>query len=443
MIFPSDFIWGCAASSYQIEGAVHEDGRGECIWERFSRTPGKVRNGDTGEVACDHYYRYPEDLALMKRLGFSAYRFSISWARIIPDGKGVVNKAGLDFYDRLVDEMLEQGLRPFATLYHWDMPQALEDVGGWSNPQIVEWFARYSDTASRVLGDRVKDWMTLNEPWCTAILGYQLGIHAPGVRDFKRAYHAAHHLLLAHGASVPVLRANVPNARVGIALNPSPELPASGSYEDRYVARLADASINRWYLDPVFKGSYPGDFLALAEVQQALEGVTISDISKANPPIDFLGINYYTYHTLEYNVAAPLLPTFVPPTQPDYTAMGWTIAAPYLTGWLVQLNNEYKPKAIYITENGAAFDDPAPMNGVVEDPRRVAYIRDHTNAVHAAALAGVPMAGYFVWSFMDNFEWAEGYDKRFGIVHVDFQTQQRTPKRSALFMQELMAASRR
>jgi beta-glucosidase len=441
VIFPNEFIWGCAASSYQIEGAAHEDGRGESIWDRFSHTPGKVANGETGDVACDHYHRYPQDLRLMRDLGFEAYRFSIAWPRLLPRGSASINEDGIAFYDRLVDEMLEVGLRPFATLYHWDLPQALEDEGGWSNPAIVDHFARYTDVATRALGDRVKDWITLNEPWCTAVLGYLWGIHAPGVTDMKRSFHAAHHLHLAHGAAVPIIRANVGDARVGISLNPSPQLPASNDPRDIAAARFADGMVNRWYLDPLFKGCYPADMLEIPQIAAALEGVNIADISKAQVPLDFLGINYYNHHIMQHNPDDPLRPIEVFTPNADFTAMGWMIGAPYLTTWLLHLHNEYQPKAIYITENGAAFDDPAPTDGVVDDPRRVAYMRDHTNAVHAAALAGVPMAGYFVWSFMDNFEWAEGYDKRFGIVYVDFATQQRTPKRSALYMRDLIAST--
>lgn len=440
MPFPQDFIWGTAAASYQIEGATKEGGRGECIWERFSHTPGKVFQGHTGEIACDHYHRYPEDVALMKSLGMDSYRFSISWARIQPTGEGAVNQPGLDFYNRLVDEIIRAGMTPAATMYHWDLPQALQDKGGWTNSDMPKWFTDYADIITKSLGDRVKFWITLNEPWCTSMLGYKIGVHAPGITDIKQAYKAAHQTLLTHAAAVAVVRENVPDAQVGITLNLSVQEAASDDPEDVRLARIEDGTANRWFLDPLYKGEYPADIVTFLNEQDALEGIDLSEVKAATVKTDFLGINYYMRFVIKSDPDQPgkIMHNF--PADADYTDMGWEIYPDGLYQMLMRVHNEYHPPAIYITENGAAFPEPEhldPNVEVLEDPRRVDFLKGYIGAVERAVDEGAPVKGYYVWSFMDNFEWGEGYNKRFGIVHVDYETQKRTPKRSALYFSQL------
>jgi len=439
MTFPKDFLWGVATASYQIEGAVSEDGRGETIWDRFSHTPGKVVNGDTGDVACDHYHRYPQDIALMRELGVKGYRFSMAWSRVLPTGTGTSNPKGLDFYDRLVDEILAAGITPFATLYHWDLPQVLQDRGGWTNPESVKWFAEYTDLITRHLGDRVKNWATHNEPFVIAFVGNYYGAHAPGIKDLPTSLHVAHHLLLSHGAAVPVIRQNVPDARVGIVPNLYAVDPASDSEADRLAAQYYDAFQNRWFLDPLFKGHYPADLVE--RLGDNLAGIDLASVSQAAVPIDFLGINYYSRNVLSWDESNPALPfRHKNPAGAPVTAMDWEVYPEGLYRTLVRVHQEYAPKAIYITENGAAYNDPTPTNGVVSDPERTEYLKQHFKAAENAIDQGVPLKGYFVWSFLDNFEWAEGYNKRFGIVYVDYATQQRTPKQSARFYQQMIGA---
>lgn len=435
MTFPPDFIWGAAASSYQIEGASLEEGRGECIWHRFSHTPGNVHNNDHGDTACDHYHRYPEDVALMKSLGIKAYRFSISWPRVLPEGTGRLNELGLDFYNRLVDELLAADIRPFATLYHWDLPQALQDKGGWANRDVIAWFADYTAILAKVLGDRVKDWMTLNEPFVVSFVGHHQGRHAPGIRHLPTALKVAHHELLAHGKVVPIIRELVSGAAVGIVLDYGPVHPASDREQDQEAARRMDGFHNRWFLDPLYKGMYPADTVAL--YGDAMADIPLDEISTAAVPTDFLGVNYYTRAVVRWDEKnTPLhIQSVLPPEAPT-TAMNWEIYPDGLRQTLVRIHQDYAPKAIYIAENGSAFYDPTPTNGVVEDPDRAAYLEAHLKAVEQALDEGVPAAGYFAWSLLDNFEWAFGYDKRFGIVYVDFETQRRTPKRSAYVYQD-------
>lgn len=437
MPFPKDFLWGAATSSYQIEGGALDEGRGECIWYRFSHTPGKTFNGETGDVAIEHLKRYKEDVAIMKQIGLKAYRFSIAWARVIPQGTGATNPAGLDFYDRLTDELLAQGIIPFATLYHWDLPQALQDRGGWETPESADWFVEYADLMSRRLGDRIKSWTTFNEPWCTSILSNLLGVHAPGKRDPVAAYRVAHHLNLAHGAAVPVIRRNVPDAQVGIAPNLYPTFPATDSEQDKKAAYIYDGWFNRWFLDPIFKGEYPADIVEM--MQPWLEGLDLSAVKVTAQPIDFLGINFYTRSIIAWDDNAPLkFNNLTPQPGADVTAMNWEVYPDGLKDILIRVHQDYQPKAIYVTENGAAYDDPAPVNGSVPDPQRVEYFKKHFAAAEAAIDAGVPLKGYFAWSLMDNFEWAEGYNKRFGIVYVDYDTQERTLKDSALFYKDFI-----
>jgi len=438
--FPTDFVWGAATASYQIEGAWNEDGKGESIWDRFSHTPGKVKNGDTGDVACDHYHRWQGDVALMKELGFHAYRFSIGWPRLLPEGRGRANQPGLDFYDRLVDGLLEAGIEPFVTLYHWDLPQALQDEGGWTARTTAEAFVEYADLASRTLGDRVKQWITLNEPFVSAVLGHQIGIHAPGHTSLDETLAAAHHLLLAHGWAVPVIRRNCPQGQVGIVLNLGPNVPASSSPADRAAAWHEDGFGNRWYLDPISGRGYPADVVQAKG--RPMDFVRPGDMDAIAVPLDFLGINYYNRHivrsgevTEEENEPQTVFPN------PNPTEMGWEVYPEGLYEILARVHFVYDFPAIYVTENGAAYPDQIGPDGEVDDPLRVEYIESHLAAAARAIAAGVPLRGYFAWSFLDNFEWAEGYTKRFGIVYVDYETQRRTPKASARWYSRVIAAN--
>ena len=428
--FPENFVWGAATAAYQIEGAANEDGRGESIWDRFSHTPGKVVNGDTGDVACDHYHRWKEDLALLTALNLSAYRFSIAWPRILPTGRGPVNEAGLAFYDRLVDGLLAAGITPWATLYHWDLPQPLEDAGGWLNRATADAFAEYVDVVSRRLGDRVKNWITLNEPWCSAYLGYWLGIHAPGRTSFADAVRSTHPLLLAHGKATRILRQNVPDGRIGIVLNPFSVYPATDSAADQAAAQRYDGFANRWFLDPLYGRGYPEDMLALYGPELA-PAVAPGDLDLIAAPTDFLGVNYYTPSFVrDAPEQAPLRGGDAPAPPDEQTAMGWAVYPQGFTDLLVRLARDYPTGPLYVTENGAAYPDEPAADGRVADPLRTSYYTRHLAAARAAIEAGAPLQGYFAWSLMDNFEWAFGYTRRFGLVYVDFATQQRTIKDS-------------
>ncbi len=439
MSFPNGFLWGAATASYQIEGAAMEDGRGECIWTRFSHTPGKVMNGDTGDVADDHYHRYTQDVALMKDLGLQAYRYSISWPRVIPLGTGETNPLGLDFYDRLTDEILKANIQPWVTMYHWDLPQALEDKGGWANPDIVGWFSEYAELMTRRLGDRVKHWITFNEPWCTATLGYLYGSHAPGLQDPQKAFAASHHLLLSHGAGMQIIRRNVPDAQAGITLNLSPQIPATNHPDDIRVARRSDGLLNRWYLDPVFKGQYPPDTVEEVMAQGGLAGIDLTEVKSAQQPMDFLGINYYMRWVLAHVPGSPDEAQHAFPPEAQFTDMEWEVNGAAMADLMVRVQREYNPKAIYITENGAAYPEPeTTYDTVLEDPQRVAFLKEYFEASQDAIQRGALLKGYFVWSFLDNFEWSYGYTKRFGIVHVDYQTQKRTLKRSAHYLKDVI-----
>ncbi|MDP9312368.1 MAG: GH1 family beta-glucosidase [Chloroflexota bacterium] len=440
--FPDDFVWGAATAAYQIEGAVDEDGRGPSIWDTFSHTAGKTNNGDTGDVACDHYHLWQDDVKLMQQLGLQAYRFSISWPRVIPQGFGQPNERGLDFYDNLVDGLLEANITPFVTLYHWDLPQALQDKGGWANRATVDAFVEYADAVVARLGDRVTHWITHNEPQVAAFVGHFEGRHAPGVQDPRVALQVAHHLLLSHGRTVPVLRSARAGAQVGITLNLSPAVPASDSAEDQAAAERLDMAFNRWFLDPLYGQGYPP---ALAELYGALmPEIEANDLDLIATPTDFLGINYYFPQTVR---AVPFSqhPLGIGTRSPEeeiaagreITAMGWLVAPEGLTDVLKRVQTDYAPKAIYITENGAAFDDTL-ADGTVNDPRRTAYLRSHFAAAWEALHAGAPLRGYFVWSLLDNFEWAHGYSKRFGIVYVDYPSQTRVLKDSAHFYQRVV-----
>jgi len=437
--FPHEFVWGAATASYQIEGAVDEDGRGESIWDRFSATPGKVRNGESGAIACDHYHRYSEDIALMADLGLNAYRFSIAWPRILPAGRGRVNERGLDFYDRLVDALLERRIEPYATLYHWDLPQTLEDAGGWTNRETVDAYVEYVEAVVRRLGDRVHHWITHNEPWVTAWMGYGVGRHAPGRQEgASSALAAAHHLLLSHGKALPVIREGSPGCRVGITLNLTPAYPASQRAEDVEAARRSDANANRWFLDPIFRGDYPAD--AVDWYRTEMPAIRAGDMQTIAAPIDFLGINNYFRSVLRAGPDGSPVP--VRPETSQYTAMDWEVYPQGLYDLLMRVHSDYGPERIYITENGAAYPDVRVHDGSVRDPERQQYIEAHLGSVSRAIDSGAPVGGYFVWSLLDNFEWAYGYSKRFGIVYVDYPTLERVPKSSFHWYRSLIAAQR-
>ncbi|HEX5816249.1 MAG TPA: GH1 family beta-glucosidase [Methylomirabilota bacterium] len=437
--FPRDFLWGTATSAYQVEGSPLADGAGPSIWQRFTHTPHLVFDGATGDVACDHYRRYLDDVALMRSLGTNAYRFSVSWSRVMPQGRGTVNAAGLDFYERLVDALLAGGIEPMVTLYHWDLPAALDDRGGWLNPEVAQWFADYASVLFRKLDGRVKLWATLNEPWVITDGGYLYGALAPGHRNRFEAPIVSHHLLRSHAEAVKAYRAEGRH-RVGIVVNLEPKYPASDEPADRAAARRADAYMNRQYLDPVFLGRYPAE---LAEIfGEAWPRWPAEEVAQLRQPIDFLGVNYYTRSVTRFDPDAWLLQAA--PVRQDraaYTETGWEVFAPALTDSLVWVKERYGNPPTYVTENGAAFFDPPTLDGDrLADPLRVDYLRTHIRAVHAARARGVDVRGYFVWSLLDNLEWSLGYSKRFGIVHVDFATQKRTPKDSAHFYAEVIAS---
>jgi beta-glucosidase len=438
--FPSDFVWGAATAAYQIEGAWDEDGKGESIWDRFSHTSGRIANGDTGDVACDHYHRWRRDVGLMEELGLEAYRFSISWPRVLPEGRGRANLAGLDFYSRLVDALLEASIEPFVTLYHWDLPQALQDKGGWPARQTAEAFVEYADLATRRLGDRVKHWMTLNEPFVAAFLGHLEGLHAPGSSDLGEALASAHHLLLAHGWSAPVVRTNVPRAQVGIALNLGGQTPASASVVDRAAAWQRDGVVNRWFLDPLSARGYPADIVD--HYGHAMGFVQPGDMEAIAAPLDFLGVNYYTRTIVRGTDSVEVgdVPGTAP-ANPERTDMGWEVYPEGLYETLGRLHFDYRFPSLYVTENGAAYSDRIDPDGSVQDPRRIAYLMGHFGAAARAIAAGVPLRGYFVWSLLDNFEWGDGYSKRFGLVYVDYPTQERVLKSSAHWYGRVIAAN--
>jgi beta-glucosidase len=458
LTFPESFLWGVATASYQIEGAIDADGRTPSIWDTFSHTPGKIVNGDTGDVAADHYHRYREDVALMRGLGIQAYRFSVSWPRVIPTGKGAPSPGGLDFYVRLVDELVESGIKPVVTLYHWDLPQELEDAGGWANRDTAARFAEYATAVARALGDRVDVWTTLNEPWCSAFLGYGSGVHAPGRTEPASALAAAHHLLLGHGLAAQALRSELAEPQVSITLNLAAVRAASDSEEDQDAARRIDGLANRVFLDPLFHGRYPADVLEDTRSVTDWSFVHAGDEAQIAQPIDVLGVNYYTptlcaaYKSGERELAdghAPGAGTAWPgaegvqfPEQPGpQTAMGWHIDAAGLHELLVRVGREHPGLPLLVTENGAAFDDYVDPTGAIHDDRRVLYVQEHLAALHQAIEEGVQVRGYFLWSLLDNFEWSYGYAKRFGIFYVDFETLERAPKASAHWYREVIGAN--
>ncbi len=433
LVFPADFLWGAATSAYQIEGGWDTDGKGESIWDRFSHTPGNIRGGDTGDVAADHYHCWAEDIALMRQVGLQAYRFSISWPRVLPTGRGGVNVPGLDFYDRLVDGLLQAGIEPFVTLYHWDLPQALQDLGGWGNRDVCGWFADYAAVMVRRLGDRVRYWTTHNEPLVTATHGHLTGEHAPGLRDRQLSYRVAHHVLVSHGLAAQAVRAIRPAAEVGIVLNAWPTDTAPDSPHDQALAESRWQTDERWYLDPLFRACYP------PEVWEALGAdapdVRPGDMALVAQRLDYLGINYYSRNVLKGGRIVDAVPGS------EYTTMGWEVYAPALRRLLKRIHDEYPPVPLYITENGGAYADEVSPDGQVHDERRIAYLRDHLAQLCLAIEDGVDVRGYFAWSLFDNFEWAHGYSQRFGLIYIDFATQARILKDSAKWYAQTIAAN--
>ncbi|MDT0347037.1 GH1 family beta-glucosidase [Streptomyces litchfieldiae] len=445
--FPEGFAWGTATASYQIEGAVHADGRLPSVWDTFSHTPGKVHLNQTGDVADDHYHRYPEDVSLLADLGVSHYRFSLAWPRIQPEGYGPLNGAGVDFYSRLVDELLDHGITPWVTLYHWDLPQTLEDAGGWPRRETAEHFAEYAALIHQRLGDRVSDWTTLNEPWCAAFLGYASGIHAPGRTDGAAAVRAAHHLMLGHGLAVRALRDQGANS-LGVTVNLYPVDPATDSAADRDAARRIDGLMNRFFLDPLLRGSYPDDVQKDISETVGTEHILDGDLATIATPLDFLGVNYYSRHVVRAGTTPSRPSHWVGSEEVEFvkrgvpvTEMGWEIDPDGLYETLTRVWREYGPPPLYVTENGAAFADEVTRDGRVHDEDRRKYLEEHFRAAHRAIGEGVDLRGYFVWSLLDNFEWAHGYSKRFGLVHVDFETQERILKDSGRWFSEITRAN--
>jgi beta-glucosidase len=440
--FPENFVWGTATSAQQIEGGRDRDGRDESIWDRFATVPGKIEDGSNCDTTCDHYHRWPQDIELMQWLGTGAYRFSTSWARVMPDGR-TSNPRGLDFYDRLVDGLLTAGVTPFLTLNHWDMPQTLLETGGWCARDTAHRFVEYAAAVSARLGDRVQQWCTHNEPWCVATLGYEEGHHAPGLKSPADGLYAAHHLLLSHGWAADVIRANALDPHVGIVIIHCPAMPATDSATDHDAARWFDGFFNRWYLEPLYRGAYPADAVADRVARGHLpEGdlpfVQDGDLAAISAPMDYLGVNYYSRNIMRMNEDGK--PAAVPGgRKEDRTEMGWEVFPQGLTDTLVRIHRDYAPPRIYIAENGAAFADPEVKNGRIADVRRASYLREHLKAAHAALETGVPLHGYFAWSLLDNFEWSYGFSKKFGLFQVDFDTFARTAKDSAYLYRDIIA----
>ena len=432
--FPKDFVWGVATSSYQIEGAAFEDGKGASIWDDFCRVPGAIADASNGDVACDHYHRLHDDLEMIASLGVDAYRFSVSWPRVQPSGSGAFNAKGLDFYERLVDGLVARGIQPYLTLNHWDLPAELQRGGGWAARDTVHRFVEYAGRVAQRMGDRVATITTHNEPWVIATLGHETGIFAPGIKDRAAAMQASHHLMLSHGLAVQSLRAHGCKARLGIVLNLSPIGPATDNADDTAAAWLEDGRLVRWYMDPLFKGAYPQDVVDFLGAD--LPRIEPGDLAHIATPMDFLGINYYTRGVVSASGAWD-----VNTSGHALTDMGWEIYPSGLTELLLRLHRDWAVPPLFVKENGAAFKDTL-ENGQVHDADRTDYIARHIAAVGEALRQGVPMEGYMVWSLMDNFEWASGYAKRFGIVHVDYDTQQRTLKDSALWYREFLRQQR-
>lgn len=436
--FPKDFIWGVAASAYQIEGAWKEDGRGESIWDRFAHSPYHIQTGENADLACDHYHRMPEDVALIKQFGFPYYRFSISWSRVIPTGEGKANKKGFDFYDRLVDELLKAGIQPKITLYHWDLPQNLQDKGGWPNRDTADRFTEYARFVFDRLADRVKFWSTHNEPWVAAFLGYATGLHAPGICDYSQAYQAAHHLLLAHGKTIQLFRQGGYQGEIGLILNLNGLTPASDSQADVDATQRVHDETHALFLDPVFKGEYPQRLFNFIGAHQPR--VKDGDVELIHQPMDYLGLNYYNTDTVSYDVFSGLNKARLTPfSAPGWgqTEMKWGIHPMGLKNELIHIKENYDNPKLYVAENGCAMPDVPDEKGFVADWDRIRYIKSHLQGLHEAIQQGVNVNGYFVWSIFDNFEWERGYDPRFGLVRVNYETLERIPKQSAYWFSEI------
>jgi beta-glucosidase len=441
--YPDGFRFGAATAAYQVEGAARTDGRGESIWDRFAHTPGRVARDETGDVACDHYNRWRSDLDLMASLGIESYRFSIAWPRVLPEGDGEVNQAGLRFYRELAEGLVERGIEPIATLYHWDLPQALQDRGGWAARDTAKRFAEYASLVADALGDVVSEWITINEPWVVAFQGHAHGTKAPGLRSWPTALCVSHHTLLAHGLGVQALRAAGSGHRAAITLNLAPILSAGKMPGDNLAAVRMDGHMNRWFLDPVLRGEYPEDMLGLYERRCGpLDWIQDGDLDVISERTDFLGVNYYAPMRVRADAWRDPIGVRQAPPGPPTTAMGWEVAPTGLRDILARIRDEYGDIPIAITENGASYEDPPATNGHVKDRERTAYIESHLEAVRQAIDDGVRVERYLVWSFLDNFEWEWGYDKRFGIVHVNFETQVRTPKESSLWYRDYIARAR-
>ncbi len=441
--FPQGFVWGSATASYQIEGAAREDGRGESIWDRYCAIPGNVLGGDTGEVACDHYHRYREDVALMKQMGLKAYRFSVAWPRILPEGRGRVNEKGLAFYSALVDELLAAGIEPYVTLYHWDLPQALQDIGGWANPEMPQYFLEFSKAVFDCLGSRVKHWITLNEPYCAAFLGNYEGRMAPGLHDFSTAVRAAYYMYVGHGLVVKHFRESGRAGEIGIALNLMGRLPFTQSEADIEAAKRADGYLNRWFIEPIMRGCYPEDMVALYRSKGVvLPDFREEDLALIGQKLDFIGLNYYNDFYVKADTEKwPLGFVIENPKNIPLTDREWPITEDGFTHMLLHMKNEYGVENILITENGASYHDVVGLDGTVRDGARCDFLRRHIIAMHRAIEAGAPVHGYFLWSLYDNFEWACGYSSRFGIVYVDYATQKRTVKESGRWYSAVIAAN--
>ncbi len=438
LVFPEGFIWGTATAAYQIEGGYNEDGKGESIWDRYTHTPGMILNNDTGDIACDHYHLFENDVRLLKELGVKSYRFSIAWTRIFPDGKGKPNKKGMDFYKKLVKLLVDNGIKPTVTLYHWDLPQKLQDIGGWANREVVELYEQYARYVIKELGDMVAFWITFNEPWVTSFIGYWYGGHPPAITDLSLALQAAHNIMLAHGRVVRAFREMGMKGEIGISLNLNPVYPASEDIKDSIAAKRYSDFQNGWFLDPILKGEYPSELLELFSNIATLPSINSDDMDIIHTPIDFLGVNNYSFSSIVYDSEKiPFELTFAE-TGKAKTDTGWEIYPEGIYDLLLYLHKEYNGIKMLITENGAAFKDSIDEDGKVNDDDRLNYLNSHISQVHQAIEDGANLAGYYLWSFIDNFEWKVGYSKRFGVVYVDYETQKRTIKKSGYWYKKVI-----
>jgi beta-glucosidase len=433
--FPDGFIWGAATAAYQIEGACNEDGKGASIWDRYSHTPGRIANGDTGDVACDSYHRWQDDIRLMKEMGLNAYRFSLSWPRILPQGRGEVNQAGIDFYSRFIDALLENGIEPFVTLYHWDLPQAIQDAGGWLNRRTIDWFGEFAAVCYKAFGDRVRYWMTINEPNVVAYCGFISAEHAPGVQDRATGLQVCHHVLLAHAEAVRVGRELLPkNAKIGVVPNIDHVYPLTQSRADRELAEEQWMEGTGWYTEPLLKGRYPANIMKKYQTMGIAPIILDGDLEKIAVPTDFLAVNFYFSSVVGIDAKGQ---AYSPSREIPQTGLGWPVYPNGLRDMLIHVKERYGEFPIYLTENGAAYPDKIGLDGRVHDAERVEYLRGHIAAIYEAIQSGVDVRGYFVWSLMDNFEWARGYAARFGLAYTDYETQRRIVKDSGKFYAEV------